>query len=628
MSVTPSTSRTTPLAAATAVVDLGLRACQAYGREDLHQRLAAVRQSLADPRVHVVVVGEFKQGKSSLVNALVGAKVCPVADDVATALPTHVRHGDPPAAELIFDGDPPRREPLSLQELPRWVMERDPTAAVTGAGSTGGGATGTDGSERPVGVEVRVPRAVLAGGLVVVDTPGVGGLGSGYAAASLAAASMAEAVLFVTDASQELTAAEVEFLRRARQVCPTVACVITKIDFYPAWRKVRDLNQAHLRRLADGEVPVLAVSSTLRMRAVSTGDRQLNQESGFADLVAFLRDRVGRDATARLAQRAAGEVIGVCDQLQAQFEAERGALADPEAARQVVEQLNQVKARVESLRSAAARWNVTLTDGVADLTADIDHDLRARIREVIAEADRTIEEIDPADTWPQLEAWLESRVAEQMLSTYTLLKERATQLSEQVASHFAEASGQALREFPISNPAPLATSIEVDHNLDLTKMSAGKQAWVALRSAYGGAIMFVMLGALTGFTLGPLALGIGLVMGRKGLKEEKQRQLAHRRAQARAAVRRYCDQVSFVMGKDCRDTLRRIQRELRDHYTALAEELNRSHTEALRAATEAANRTQAERTKRLKDLDAELARVRELRRRAEAVTGSRAVVAP
>ena len=621
MSVTPSTSRTTPLAAATAVVDLGLRACVAYGRDDLHQRLAAVRRSLADPRVHVVVVGEFKQGKSSLVNALVGAKVCPVADDVATALPTYVRHGEPAAAELMLDGDPPRRQPLPLTDLPTWVMERDPTAAVTG-----GGSTGAEASERPVGVEVRVPRAVLAGGLVVVDTPGVGGLGSGYAAASLAAASMAEAVLFVTDASQELTAAEVEFLRRARQVCPTVACVLTKTDFYPAWRKVRDLNQGHLRRVADGEVPVIPVSSTLRTRAVTAGDRRLNQESGFADLVAFLRDRVGRDAAVRLAQRAAGEVIGVCDQLQAQFEAERGALADPESARRVVEQLNQVKARVESLRSAAARWNLTLTDGVADLTADIDHDLRARIRQVITEADRSIEDIDPADTWPQLEAWLESRVAQQMLSTYTLLKQRATDLSEQVASHFAEASGQALRQFPISDPAPLATSVEVDHNLDLTRMSTGKQAWVALRSAYGGAIMFVMLGALTGFTLGPLALGIGLVMGRKGLKEEKQRQLAHRRAQARAAVRRYCDQVSFVMGKDCRDTLRRIQRELRDHYSALAEEINRSHTEALRAATEAANRTQAERTKRLKDLDAELARVRELRRRAEAVTGSRAVV--
>ena len=37
------------------------------------------------------------------------------------------------------------------------------------------------------------------------------------------------------------------------------------------------------------------------------------------------------------------------------------------------------------------------------------------------------------------------------------------------------------------------------------------------------------------------------------------------------------------MGKDSRDTLRRIQRQLRDHYTALAEELNRSNAEALAA---------------------------------------------
>src|SRR5690606_33848935 len=94
--MTSPTATADPLARAAGVVDLGLRACQAYGREDLERRLAVVRGSLADPRVHVVVVGEFKQGKSSLVNALVGAKVCPVADDVATALPPYVRHGPTP----------------------------------------------------------------------------------------------------------------------------------------------------------------------------------------------------------------------------------------------------------------------------------------------------------------------------------------------------------------------------------------------------------------------------------------------------------------------------------------------------------------------------------------------------
>jgi hypothetical protein len=86
-------------------------------------------------------------------------------------------------------------------------------------------------------------------------------------------------------------------------------------------------------------------------------------------------------------------------------------------------------------------------------------------------------------------------------------------------------------------------------------------------------------------------------------------------------MRRYCDEVSFVMGKDSRDTLRRVQRQLRDHYSALAEELNRSNSEALTAAAEAAKRSQTDRDQRLKNIDAELARLRQLRQRAQAVTG-------
>jgi gas vesicle protein len=155
-------------------------------------------------------------------------------------------------------------------------------------------------------------------------------------------------------------------------------------------------------------------------------------------------------------------------------------------------------------------------------------------------------------------------------------------------------------------------------------MKVGKQAMVALKSAYGGALMFTMLGAMTGIVLGPISVGIGLVMGHKGLREEKKRQLLQRRNQARNAIRRYCDEVSFVMSKDSRDTLRRIQRQLRDHYSALAEELNRSNSEALSAANNAAKRSQAERDQRMKDLEAELTRLRQLKQRTEAVTGVRA----
>jgi hypothetical protein len=112
------------------------------------------------------------------------------------------------------------------------------------------------------------------------------------------------------------------------------------------------------------------------------------------------------------------------------------------------------------------------------------------------------------------------------------------------------------------------------------------------------------------------------MMGRAGLREEKKRQLAQRQAQAKNAVRKYCDEVSFVMGKDSRDTLRRIQRQLRDHYGDRAAEIQRSTAQALAAANEAARTSESQRTSRLRDVDAELARVRTLRERAAAVSAA------
>ena len=60
---------------ALSVVDLGRQATKAYARPDLSARLAATHRRLSDPAFHVFVIGEFKQGKSSLVNALLNALV-------------------------------------------------------------------------------------------------------------------------------------------------------------------------------------------------------------------------------------------------------------------------------------------------------------------------------------------------------------------------------------------------------------------------------------------------------------------------------------------------------------------------------------------------------------------------
>jgi hypothetical protein len=74
-----------------------------------------------------------------------------------------------------------------------------------------------------------------------------------------------------------------------------------------------------------------------------------------------------------------------------------------------------------------------------------------------------------------------------------------------------------------------------------------------------------------------------------------------------------------VVGKDSRDTLRRVQRRMRDFFAARAEELHKSTSEALIAAQQAVKSDEATRQKRLRDVEAELKRIGVLRDKAVAL---------
>lgn len=596
---------------ALSVVGLGQQAATAYARPDLNDRLALTRKRLEDPAFHVFVIGEFKQGKSSLVNALLNAPVCPVDDDIATAVPTAIRFGDPPAAAVLFDpgGDPsdatrePIREDIAVDQVAAYVTE---SADI--------------GNDRRVNsVEVSLPRKLLADGLVIVDTPGVGGLGSAHSAATIGALPMADAVVFVSDASQEFTGPELEFLQTARRMCPNVVCVLTKIDFYPSWRKIRDINVGHLER-QDITADILCVSSSLRIHALKNNDRELNRESGFPELAGYLQNKIAANAEKLSVRTAANDVVAVATMLESQFRSERQALDNPEQAQQMVDNLTEAKAKAERLKSGVSKWQQTLSDGVIDLQADIDHDLRARLRMVTRHADEALEASDPAETWDEFQAWLYRRVAEDVVHNYTFLHSRAQELTARVAEHFGEDGHGIVVDLDVANPTEVLTNVDTTTDIELSRMGVGTQGLSALRGSYGGMLMFGMLGQMAGLAMAnPATLVIGLFMGRSALRGEKDRQLAMRRNQARQAHRKYTDEVSFVVGKDSRDTLRRTQRRMRDFFAARAEELHRSTSGALAAAQQAVKSDTNTRQKRLKDVDAELKRIGVLRDKAYAL---------
>src|SRR4051794_7506917 len=221
---TPPEVAAHPVDEVVALLDEAATEARHQERDDLLVRLERERDRILHPVCHVLVVGEFKKGKSSLVNALLNARVCPADADRATAVPTFVRYGDEASATTL---EP--QSPVPVEQI---------ESVVTGAGA------------RPAqSLAVTVPRQLLRDGLVLVDTPGVGGgLTAAHAAVTLRALTVADVVLFVSDAGQEYSGPELDFLRRAVELCPRVVCALTKIDFYPDWRRILDIDEGHLRR--------------------------------------------------------------------------------------------------------------------------------------------------------------------------------------------------------------------------------------------------------------------------------------------------------------------------------------------------------------------------------------------
>ena len=580
-------------------VELALQASTAYQRPDLAVRARQALQRLHNPRVRVLVLGEFKQGKSMLVNALVNAPICPIDDDISTSVPTVVRYADDPSATLVRgalgSGDPDEREErtqVPIEQLARYVCE---------AGNPGNHA----GLKY---AEAGIPRHILADGLELVDTPGLGGLGSVHGSATMAMLPSADAILLVSDAAAEYSRPELEFLRQAQLVCPNVACVLTKIDLYPQWQRIAELDRGHLRT-AGIDAELLPASAMLRLHALRARDHALNAESGFPALITFLRERV-LGQSERLANRAAAnDVVTITAQLATGMRAELAACEDPARAAQLVAELEQARQRADDLRDRGARWAQVLNDGIADLNADVDHDLRNRMRVIVREAEKALDGVDPGKIWDQFAAQLEEQAAAAVAANFLWATERARRLAAQVAELFEEDGARSLPQLRTARAAVPEMIAELERPGG-EKFGVGQRAFVGLRGGYMGTLMAGMTSTFMGLTLlNPFSAAAGLLMGGKLIRDESRRLLDRRRMEAKNTVRRYMDDVSFQVGKQSRDMLRYMQRDLRDHFMARSDELVRSAQESLIAAERALQAGEAERQQRAADLHAELERI-------------------
>ena len=262
----------------------------AVGTERDREQLAALLDRLDAARLRVLVVGEAKRGKSTLINALLGRAVLPSGVTPLTAVTTTVRYGDDERVEVRFLDGHDEKHPLVT--LPDLVTER-----------------GNPGNRRRIaGVTVYLAAPVLEGGVELVDTPGTGSVFQWDTETAHEALRSMDAAVIVLTADPPVSASERDLLGRVAGLSVTTFAVLNKADHLdePGLAEALEFTERVL-----GEAGQLGTVYPMSARAALAGG-----EAGFtafeADFTAYLSARGKADLHASAiaqARRIAGSLL-------------------------------------------------------------------------------------------------------------------------------------------------------------------------------------------------------------------------------------------------------------------------------------------------------------------------------
>jgi len=475
----------------TALLDTTVKDTLAYVRgadPDAGAELADLRRRRLT-RPEVVVVGETKRGKSSLINALLGVPgLSPVDAAVATATYLQFVPGERAARAWL----PGSADPITIDNLADW-------------------ATGAQQARR---IEVTHPAPLLRY-VSLLDTPGVGGLDPAHTAVALAAVERATALLFVADASAPLSRPELDFLVAASERVDTVVFALTKIDGYPGWRRILDDNRALLRAHAPrfADAAWFAVSALLAELAVDAGPAEqaaLVDASKIAELQHALVELAGRGHQLQLAnvlRAARGELARLETTATDRV---RAADADPARTAQVRAERAALAARK---RTESRQWTLLLSTETQRARVDTVGQLRTRIATAQQELAQRID-TGRGEVLSKLPEQLDAELQAVAVQLSQRLEETFAQVGEKVlATVFDEHErAEMLGRLNATLRHAMDTTPPRDGAADnlLIALSAGGIAFMAGRGAILGASVLAVGGGL----LVPVAgIGLGLAAG-------------------------------------------------------------------------------------------------------------------
>ncbi len=253
---------------------LGIESIRGCACEDLKEKVRSNAFNL-------VVVGQFKRGKTSLINALLGAEILPVAVVPLTSIVTIMTYGEALRVKVYFnDGKIAEIKPENLAE---YVTEKGNPRNIKDVRE----------------VVLTYPSHYLKDGVRLIDTPGVGSIYQHNTDVAYQYLPKSDAALFLLSVDQPMSKAELDFLKDVKEYSNKIFFILNKADYLREndLKESIEFSQNGLKEVMGSEVKLFPVSARLALEGAAAKSNELMEKSMLPffskDLYRFLMEEKG-----------------------------------------------------------------------------------------------------------------------------------------------------------------------------------------------------------------------------------------------------------------------------------------------------------------------------------------------
>jgi hypothetical protein len=493
---------------------------------------------------------------------------------------------------------------------------------------------------------METPNQQLQEGLILVDTPGIGGLNVEHTDLAYAFIPRADAVLFVSDALAPLSTQELDFVKMIARHCQHTIFVITKIDAVGDYRSIVENNREKLAQVLDkpgSAISIVPVSSRTKLAYLKSQDTEDLEDSKFPDLEHCLWQLLNQQRGQILLVKALSELNRDLTELQLplQTEWESYQQRTQQELDDLEQQFEEARSQSQSLLSSSANWRTQLSDGLADIRSDVMDAFQSGFAQIRYRADEYLEDNRLIENPEQIAGLIEVDIDALISDIGKSLSRQAAMLHAQIEASSGLNLNLKVGSLNRGKTKFSTAGIQIQKTgvwekaLDVSRtssFSAGTGASLGgmIGGAIGGTIgmLFGFVGSVPGATIGAWIGGtLGGIGGastgvKQSLRQVQEKDAMCLKREISKQIRPYIEQNQRICTSSVGDALKQLERSMRDELIGQIDRQKETFDRSLKSIQQSRRLSQEQVALKVAQLKAPLEQLNRLQQSIEELTKS------